>query len=160
MEGVKPIPDKLYFRIGDVAEIVGVKPYVLRYWESEFSMISPEKSSSNQRVYRRVDVETVILIKKLLYEERYSIEGARKKIRELKREGGLKSLRKAVALDAGVPAPITLEPTPTAEPVPSAQVIAEVEAMGERRLTEASRVRILALELDLLSRRPVGDFFR
>lgn len=153
MEGVKPIPDKLYFRIGDVAEIVGVKPYVLRYWESEFPMISPEKSSSNQRVYRRVDVETVILIKKLLYEERYSIEGARKRIRELKREGGLKSLRKAVSLDA-------VEPTPASEPVVPAQVIAEVEAMGERRSTGLSRVRILALELDLLGRRPVGDFFR
>ncbi len=88
------IPDKLYFRIGDVADIVGVKPYVLRYWETEFSSISPEKSATGQRVYRKSDVEMLLLIKHLLYTERYSIEGARNRIRELKREGGLK---KAVA---------------------------------------------------------------
>src|SRR3954463_15703711 len=80
------IPDRLYFRIGDVAELLGVKPYVLRYWESEFPMISPQKSSSGQRVYRRSDVETVLMIKRLLYEERYSVEGAKKKIKELRKE--------------------------------------------------------------------------
>jgi DNA-binding transcriptional MerR regulator len=84
------IPDRLYFRIGDVAELIGVKPYVLRYWESEFPMISPQKSSSGQRVYRRSDVETVLMIKHLLYEERYSVEGAKKRIRELRKEGELK----------------------------------------------------------------------
>src|SRR3954466_11461331 len=84
------IPDRLYFRIGDVADLVGVKPYVLRYWESEFSMISPQKSSSGQRVYRRSDVETVLMIKHLLFEERYSVEGARKRIKELRKEGELK----------------------------------------------------------------------
>lgn len=84
------IPDRLYFRIGDVAELLGIKPYVLRYWESEFSMISPQKSSSGQRVYRRSDVETVLMIKHLLYEERYSIEGARKRIKELRKEGELR----------------------------------------------------------------------
>src|ERR1700733_14833541 len=80
------IPDRLYFRIGDVAELIGVKPYVLRYWETEFPMISPQKSDSGQRVYRRADVETVMMIKKLLYQERYSIEGARKRIKELRSE--------------------------------------------------------------------------
>jgi DNA-binding transcriptional MerR regulator len=84
------IPDRLYFRIGDVADLLGVKPYVLRYWESEFPMINPQKSSSGQRVYRRSDVEMLVMIKHLLYEERYSIEGARKRIRELRREGELK----------------------------------------------------------------------
>src|SRR6185437_13690818 len=87
------IPDKLYYRIGDVSEIVGVKPYVLRYWETEFTMISPQKSSTGQRVYRRSDVENLVLIKKLLYKERYSIEGARNRIRELRREGALKEYR-------------------------------------------------------------------
>src|SRR6185437_13235953 len=74
IETVK-IPDRLYFKIGDVAELVGVKAYVLRYWETEFPMIAPEKSNTGQRVYRRADVETVVLIKTLLYEKRYSIEG-------------------------------------------------------------------------------------
>ena len=91
------IPDRLYFKIGDVAELIGVKPYVLRYWESEFPMISPQKSTTGQRVYRRSDVETVLMIKALLYEERYSIEGARKRIRELRKDGVLKSFKKEIA---------------------------------------------------------------
>jgi DNA-binding transcriptional MerR regulator len=90
------IPDRIYFKIGDVAELVGVKPYVLRYWETEFPMISPQKSNTGQRVYRRTDVETVVLIKTLLYDERYSIEGARKRIRELRKEGELKSFKKEI----------------------------------------------------------------
>jgi len=79
---VTPIPDKSYFRIGEVARIVGVKPYVLRYWESEFRAIRPQKSRSQQRLYRRRDVELLLRIKKLLYEERFTIAGARRKLRE------------------------------------------------------------------------------
>ena len=71
------IPDKLYFRIGDVSRIAGVKPYVLRYWESEFPSLGPKKSGTNHRLYRRKDVELVLEIKQLLYEKRYTIEGAR-----------------------------------------------------------------------------------
>ena len=71
------IPNKLYFRIGDVSRIAGVKPYVLRYWESEFSMLGPKKSGTNHRLYRRKDVEMVLEIKRLLYEKRFTIEGAR-----------------------------------------------------------------------------------
>jgi DNA-binding transcriptional MerR regulator len=77
------IPDKLYFKIGEVAEITGVKPYVLRYWESEFKMVSPSKSRSRQRLYRKSDVELIFWIKELLYEERYTINGARKKLKEM-----------------------------------------------------------------------------
>ncbi|MEN9722230.1 MAG: hypothetical protein RJB38_216 [Pseudomonadota bacterium] len=91
------LPDRTYFRIGDVSEIVGVKPHVLRYWESEFSEIQPEKSSTGQRVYSRKDVETVLLIRHLLQDEKYSIEGARQKFRELRREGELARFRKEVA---------------------------------------------------------------
>jgi DNA-binding transcriptional MerR regulator len=72
------IPDKLYFRIGEVAKLAGVQPYVLRYWETEFPAIEPKKSGSNHRLYRRKDVETILEIKRLLYDKRYTIEGARK----------------------------------------------------------------------------------
>jgi DNA-binding transcriptional MerR regulator len=72
------IPDRLYFRIGDVSRLAGVKPYVLRYWESEFPAISPKKSGTGQRLYRRKDVELILEIKHLLYEKRFTIEGARK----------------------------------------------------------------------------------
>lgn len=72
------IPDKLYFRIGDVSRLAGVQPYVLRYWETEFPTISPKKSGTGHRLYRRKDVEMVLEIKRLLYEKRFTIEGARK----------------------------------------------------------------------------------
>ncbi|MBM3786260.1 MAG: MerR family transcriptional regulator [Acidobacteria bacterium] len=72
------IPNKLYFRIGEVARLTGVKPYVLRYWETEFGGLGPKKSGTNQRQYRRKDVELVLEIKRLLYEKRFTIEGARK----------------------------------------------------------------------------------
>ena len=79
--------EKRYYRIGEVARITGVKPYVLRYWESEFRWMSPAKSRSKQRLYRKRDIETIQLIKKLLYEDRFTIEGARKRLRELGVEG-------------------------------------------------------------------------
>src|ERR1700721_10567 len=73
-----PIPDKLFFRIGEVSQLVGVEPYVLRYWESEFPGLSPKKSSTGQRMFRRKDVELLLHIKHLLYNEKFTIEGARK----------------------------------------------------------------------------------
>ncbi len=72
------IPDKLYFRIGEVARLAGIKPYVLRFWESEFTGLGPKKSGTGHRLYRRKDVELVLEIKRLLYDRRYTIEGARK----------------------------------------------------------------------------------
>lgn len=71
------IPDKLYFKIGEVSELLGVEPYVLRYWETEFPVLSPKKSGTGHRLYRRKDVELLLRIKHLLYEKRYTIEGAR-----------------------------------------------------------------------------------
>jgi DNA-binding transcriptional MerR regulator len=76
------IPDKLFFRIGEVSQIVGVEAYVLRYWESEFKGLSPKKSSSGQRMFRRKDVELLLEIKRLLYERKFTIEGARKALME------------------------------------------------------------------------------
>lgn len=75
--------EKLYYRIGEVAKLTGVKAYVLRYWESEFRWMAPQKSRSKQRLYRRKDIDTILLIKRLLYEERYTIAGARKLLREM-----------------------------------------------------------------------------
>jgi DNA-binding transcriptional MerR regulator len=76
------LPNKLYFRIGEVAKILGVKPYVLRYWETEFSVLKPGKTPSRHRLYRRRDVETLLEIKRLLYEEGFTIAGAKKRIKE------------------------------------------------------------------------------
>ena len=75
-----PIPDKLYFKIGEVAQLVGVEPHVLRYWEREVSLIRPTKSPSNQRRYRRRDIELFRDIRRLLYEEGYTLAGARRRI--------------------------------------------------------------------------------
>src|SRR5262249_16993690 len=75
------LPDKLYFKIGEVARIVGVKPYVLRYWETEFPLIRPGKTRSRHRLYRRRDVEALLEIKRLLHNERYTIEGAKRRLK-------------------------------------------------------------------------------
>ena len=74
----QPIPDKLYFRIGEVSRLVGVPHHVLRYWESEFHSLGPKKSGKGHRLYRRKDVELLLELKHLLYEKRFTIEGARK----------------------------------------------------------------------------------
>jgi DNA-binding transcriptional MerR regulator len=130
------IPQRLFFKIGDVAELVGVKPYVLRYWETEFPMISPQKSDSGQRVYRRADVETVMMIKKLLYQERYSIEGARKRIKELRAE--------TRSSGAGVEAP--------GEVVESADVQAA-------RKAAVKRAQAFTRDLKKLSQTPINKLF-
>src|SRR5438067_2171032 len=80
------LPDKLYFKIGEVAGLVGVKPYVLRYWESEFSIVKPTKTKSKHRLYRRKDVETLLQIKQLLHDERFTIAGARKRMKSLPKD--------------------------------------------------------------------------
>ncbi len=82
-EGLRqPIPDKLYYKIGEVSKITGVKPHVLRYWESEFRAIRPYKTRSLQRLYRKRDIELVLKIKKLLYEDLFTIPGAKRKIKD------------------------------------------------------------------------------
>jgi DNA-binding transcriptional MerR regulator len=84
------IPDKLYFRIGEVSRLAGIKPYVLRFWETEFSSLGPKKSGKGHRLYRRKDVELVLEIKRLLYDNRYTIEGARKFLDSRARESSPK----------------------------------------------------------------------
>lgn len=80
------IPEKIFFKIGEVCDIVGVEPHVLRYWETEFPMLSPQKNRSGQRSYRRRDVEMALRIKELLYDELYTIAGAKKKLQVEMRE--------------------------------------------------------------------------
>ena len=80
------IPDKSYFRIGEVSRILDVEPYVVRFWESEFKVIRPERSRSDHRVYRRKDVENLMLIKRLLYNEGYTIAGAKRQLRKIRVE--------------------------------------------------------------------------
>jgi DNA-binding transcriptional MerR regulator len=77
------VPEKVFYRIGEISRIAGVKPHVLRYWETVFGAIRPEKTGSGQRLYKRRDLEAVLKIKSLLYEERYTIAGAKKAIRDL-----------------------------------------------------------------------------
>ncbi len=76
--------DKRYFRIGEASRIIGVEPYVLRYWESEFPQVRPERADSNQRTYKREDLENLLTVKKLLYEEKMTIEGAKRRLRQEK----------------------------------------------------------------------------
>jgi DNA-binding transcriptional MerR regulator len=84
------IPDKLYFRIGEVAKLCRLAAYVLRFWETEFAQLKPVKSSTGQRMYRRKDVETVLRIKTLLYDEGFTIAGARQQLRAEARDGKAK----------------------------------------------------------------------
>jgi DNA-binding transcriptional MerR regulator len=82
------IPDKPYFKIGEAARLCAVKPYVLRYWETEFRSIKPQKTRSQQRLYRRKDIELLLAIRDLLYVQRFTIEGARTRLRELGHDEG------------------------------------------------------------------------
>lgn len=100
------IPEKLFFKIGEVCELVDVQAHVLRYWESEFPTLSPQKNKSGQRSYRRRDVEIALRIKQLLYNEMFTIAGAKKKLQVEAREGNK-------------PKPIESEPTPRVTKTPS-----------------------------------------
>lgn len=82
------IPEKLFFKIGEVCELAGVQAHVLRYWESEFPMLAPQKNRAGQRVYRKRDVEIALRVKELLYEDQYTIAGAKKRLANDLRAGG------------------------------------------------------------------------
>ena len=84
MDEIKSIPDRFGFKIGDVADLLGIKQYVLRYWEQEFDLLKPKKASNNQRLYTKKDVENAFLIRKLLYRDKFSISGARQALKDVK----------------------------------------------------------------------------
>lgn len=146
-ESLRSIPNKLFFRIGEVGELLEVKTYVLRFWETEFSMIQPTKSKTGQRVYRKKDVEMLMLIKHLLYVERFSIEGARKRIREMKKEGGVNP--SAVAEAQVAKAQVSANLAQTATP--------QVSGLSLEKRTELrSRLSLLAEA----AAKPVGELFK
>jgi DNA-binding transcriptional MerR regulator len=104
------IPEKIYFKIGEVCELVGVQAHVLRYWETEFPMLSPQKNRSGQRSYRRRDVEIALRIKELLYEEMFTIAGAKKKLQaEMRETTKLKVVHPEPAGDGNRPEPNGLQ---------------------------------------------------
>lgn len=85
----RPIIRKEYYSIGEVCELVGLKPHVLRYWESQFPPLTPSKNRAGNRVYQRKEIRLIILVKRLLYDEKYTIEGARQRVEELRKGGEL-----------------------------------------------------------------------
>jgi DNA-binding transcriptional MerR regulator len=110
----KQIPNKLFFKIGEVCEITDTQPYVLRYWESEFPALAPAKNSSGQRIYRRKDIETVLRIKELLYDEGFTIAGAKKRLEtEVGGRGGTPAAM--ASLPETVVANVEPEPPPRAD---------------------------------------------
>jgi DNA-binding transcriptional MerR regulator len=89
------IPEKAFFRIGEVSKIVDVEPYVIRYWETEFKTVKPVRTKTAQRLYRKKDVEELLTIRNLLYQQRFTIDGAKKQLQKLKNED-----EPATAIDA------------------------------------------------------------
>ena len=118
------IPEKLFFKIGEVCELAGVQAHVLRYWETEFPMLAPQKNRAGQRTYRRRDVEMALRIKQLLYDEQYTIAGAKKKLANDSSRGASR--------DVDVP-PTPKPPTRSLQPPPSLAAKFGVPATGEKR---------------------------
>lgn len=97
------IPNKLYFRIGEVSSMLGLEPHVLRFWETEFASLSPKKSGTGHRLYRRKDVELLLRIKHLLYEKRYTIEGARQMLQEGQKRDAKAAQQQGLFADDPIP---------------------------------------------------------
>jgi DNA-binding transcriptional MerR regulator len=89
----EPVAKKVYYSIGDVCELVGLKQHVLRYWETQFDVLKPKKNKGGNRVFRAKDVEIVLLVKHLLYDQKYTIEGARLKLKDMRRSGTIEQER-------------------------------------------------------------------
>ena len=92
----EPVTKKVYYSIGDVCALTGLKPHVLRYWETQFEVLRPTKNQAGNRVYRSKEIEVIMLVKQLLYEQKYTIEGANKKLLEMRAGGNLEEERRGV----------------------------------------------------------------
>lgn len=140
------IPEKLFFKIGEVCELAGVQAHVLRYWESEFTMLAPQKNRAGQRVYRKRDVEIALRIKELLYEDQYTIAGAKKRLANDLRAGGK---LKIVSSEEGEPEN-DASLSAAAGQVNSAKVSATTRASAEQRKSLRGIARELRELLALL----------
>ena len=153
------IPEKLFFKIGEVCELAGVQAHVLRYWESEFPMLAPQKNRAGQRVYRKRDVEMALRIKELLYEDQYTIAGAKKRLSIELRGGG--KLKVVGAEEDGqtesAPAEFnegeSFQPPPTGYKRTVAPRTAE-ERQGLKQLASELRELLTLLEQETKSRTP------
>jgi len=137
----RQIPNKLFFKIGEVCEITDTQPYVLRYWESEFPALAPAKNSSGQRIYRRKDIETVLRIKQLLYDEGFTIAGAKKRLEaEMSGRGPTPMSMASEAQPAG-------EAAPKVGPTPSADATRHAKTAPVKTDDEADKTRAVLLEV-------------
>lgn len=145
----RKIPNKLFFKIGEVCELTDIQPYVLRYWETEFPTLAPAKNSSGQRIYRRRDIETVIRIKELLYGEGFTVAGARKKI-EQEQSGRSDTPLSPAVLDAAfegepVEPDVKIGPTPSAAAIRAA--MAHPPASSEPAVARDDKTRAILQEV-------------
>jgi DNA-binding transcriptional MerR regulator len=146
MESASRIPEKLFFRIGEVCDLIKVQPHVLRYWETEFPMLAPQKNRAGQRVYRRKDVEMVLRIRDLLYEEKFTIAGAKKKLLDESRAGSARArLGEQLPLEAPEPRSVDDPISPSADQSTSPQtrrvlrlIKSDLEDLLTRLNTDAS----------------------
>jgi DNA-binding transcriptional MerR regulator len=133
------IPDKLYFKIGEVADLTGVKPHVLRYWESEIASIRPTKNRNQQRLYRQRDIELILRLKELLYTQGYTIAGARNLLRR----------KPAAAVATEIAPPVPPEPPVASPETAEDQLLLPLGGGRERRLLAELRQELLRLRLSL-----------
>lgn len=143
----RKIPNKLFFKIGEVCELTDIQPYVLRYWETEFPTLAPAKNSSGQRIYRRRDIETVIRIKELLYGEGFTVAGARKKI-EQEQAGRIDTPVSPAALEQafeGAEPDTKIGPTPSAAAIRAA--MAHPPTSGEPAVARDDKTRAILQEV-------------
>jgi DNA-binding transcriptional MerR regulator len=138
------IPDKLYFKIGEVAELTGVKPHVLRYWETEIGSIRPVKNRQQQRVYRRRDIELILRLKELLYTQGYTIAGARKLLRRKPDDA-------AVAVAPPPPVPPATSATPETAAGETGQLFLPLSSGFDRRLLDELRRDLVRLRNSLFA---------
>ncbi len=138
----RQIPNKLFFKIGEVCEITDTQPYVLRYWESEVPALAPAKNSSGQRIYRRKDIETVLRIKQLLYDEGFTIAGAKKRLEAEMSGRGPTPMSMAGEPQAAAPAS-----APKVPPTPSADAAKHAKTAPVKLDDEAAKTRAVLVEL-------------
>ena len=142
MELASRIPEKLFFKIGEVCELIKVQPHVLRYWETEFPMLAPQKNRAGQRVYRRKDVEMVMRIRDLLYEEKFTIAGAKKKLMDEQRGGSHRP--KMTARET----PVVEGPVEQPEPIPPLLVSPPTQVV-EHTVSPQAQLAIRVIKRDL-----------